>query len=52
MSVSDFFHMGGYAFYVWTAYGMTLVVLVLNVVLPLRRYHRLKRQAQMHKDAD
>lgn len=23
----EFFHMGGYAFYVWTSYALTLVVL-------------------------
>jgi len=34
-SWSVFFNMGGYAFYVWTAYGLTFVVLVLNIVLPL-----------------
>lgn len=27
-SISDFLAMGGYAFYVWLAYGVTLVVLV------------------------
>ena len=32
---SQFFNMGGYAFYVWTAYGLTFAVLVLNIVLPL-----------------
>ena len=52
MSIGEFFHMGGYAFYVWSAYGVTLVVLLLNVILPLRRYSRLKRQALVHKDAD
>jgi heme exporter protein D len=30
MSLRDFLHMGGYAGYVWTAYGLTTVVLVLN----------------------
>jgi heme exporter protein D len=32
---SDFFNMGGYAFYVWTSYGLTFAVLVLNIVQPL-----------------
>ena len=31
--------MGGYAGYVWGAFGLTTVVLLLNVVLA-RRYHR------------
>lgn len=34
-SWSEFIHMGGYAFYVWTSYGIALVVMVANVVLPL-----------------
>ena len=29
--------MGGYALYVWTSYGLALVVLIVNVVLPRRR---------------
>ncbi|MBX9608574.1 MAG: heme exporter protein CcmD [Gammaproteobacteria bacterium] len=28
--------MGGYAVYVWTSYGLALVVLALNVLLPRR----------------
>jgi len=52
MTMSEFFHMGGYAFYVWTAYGVTLLVLLLNIVLPLRRYHTLKQQAAKQKDSD
>ncbi len=37
MSLEQFFSMGGYAFYVWTAYGVALAVLMVNLVLPLRR---------------
>ncbi len=37
MSLEQFFAMGGYAFYVWTAYAVALAVLVFNLVLPLRR---------------
>jgi heme exporter protein D len=29
--MKGFFDMGGYAAYVWPAYGVTLVVLLLNV---------------------
>ncbi|NNF60448.1 MAG: heme exporter protein CcmD [Gammaproteobacteria bacterium] len=32
--------MGGYAEYVWSAFGLTVVVLLLNVYLA-RRNHRL-----------
>ena len=44
MTLEQFFHMGGYAFYVWTAYGIALVVLSLNLLLPLRR------KAEVRKD--
>lgn len=27
MTVSEFFHMGGYALYVWSSYGLSVVVL-------------------------
>jgi heme exporter protein D len=37
--VSEFLQMGGYAPYVWSAYGITLVTLVLNVWW-IRRVHR------------
>jgi len=33
----EFLNMGGYAFYVWSAYGISLVVLMLNIILPIRR---------------
>ena len=28
MSPSEFFHMGGYAVYVWSSYGLALVLMV------------------------
>lgn len=37
MNLETFFAMGGYAFYVWTAYGLMAAILILNLVLPLRR---------------
>lgn len=41
MNLNDFFHMGGYAFYVWTSYGLALIVLLLNVIGPLRQRKKL-----------
>jgi heme exporter protein D len=41
MSLNEFFHMGGYAFYVWTSYGLALAVLLVNVILPLRQRRKL-----------
>jgi heme exporter protein D len=43
MSWPDFFAMGGYALYVWGAYGLALVVLALNVLLPWRRHKAVRR---------
>jgi heme exporter protein D len=37
--VTEFLAMGGHAAYVWTAYGITLLVLVLNVAAA-RRWHQ------------
>ncbi len=37
MNWSEFLHMGGYAFYVWTSYALAAVVLVANIVAPMRR---------------
>jgi heme exporter protein D len=41
MNLNEFFHMGGYAFYVWTSYGIALFVLLINVVTPLRQHNKL-----------
>ena len=35
MSVSEFFHMGGYAFYVWSSYGIATVLLVWTFFSPI-----------------
>ncbi len=33
--MSEFFAMGGYAFYVWTSYGLTFLLLLIGVIKPL-----------------
>jgi len=46
MNWQTFFAMGGYAFYVWTAYGITLLVLLANIIIPvLQRKQFLRQQA-------
>ena len=50
--MAEFFHMGGYAFYVWTAYGVTLLVMLINFFWPLRQRRRLLaklRQAEIRR---
>jgi len=37
MTFAEFIAMGGYAKFVWPCYGLTLVVLILNVVSARRR---------------
>ena len=36
-SWSDFFAMGGYAFYVWGSYAVTAVLMIAEVILVMRR---------------
>ncbi|MCQ4286318.1 heme exporter protein CcmD [Pseudomonas stutzeri] len=51
-SFSEFIAMGNHGLYVWTSYGISLTVLILNVALPMmarRRYlqdeaRRLRRE--------
>ena len=46
--MSQFLAMGGYAPFVWTAYGITLVVMVLNAWAARRRHAQaLNRVRQM-----
>lgn len=53
MNLTEFFDMGGYAFYVWTSYGIAFVVLVLNIVFPLIRQKRalraIRNRQQRHR---
>ncbi len=42
MNWSEFFHMGGYAFEVWTSWGLTLLVLALFIILPKQHNAKIK----------
>jgi heme exporter protein D len=44
MTWQDFLHMGGYAFYVWTSYGIAFIVLVVNIVFPVLKRKQFFRQ--------
>lgn len=35
--MSEFFAMGGYAAFVWPSYALAFIILVLNVVVPMRQ---------------
>ncbi len=41
--MSDFFHMGGYAFYVWTSYALVTVLMLGSWIQPILRERRLLR---------
>ncbi len=47
--MSEFLHMGGYAFYVWMSYGIAFVTLLLNIVVPVMRKQRLLRELRRTK---
>ena len=38
------FHMGGYGAYVWSSFGLTLVVVVISAVQSRVRHHRALRE--------
>jgi heme exporter protein CcmD len=45
--MANFFAMGGYAKWVWSAFGFTLLVLVFNVVSARVRYRRIVRELRL-----
>jgi heme exporter protein D len=44
MNWQDFFAMGGYAFYVWMSYGITVIVLLVIVITPIVQRRQFMRQ--------
>ena len=57
MSIAEFIQMGGYAGFVWSAYLIAIVVLVVNLWLPNRRHRQQlmtliknNQQANLKKD--
>jgi heme exporter protein D len=39
--MKEFFHMGGYALYVWPSYALALLILIANLVAPMLQRRRL-----------
>ena len=50
-SLSDFFAMGGYASYVWSAFGITFLAMVILLVLSVRRGKQLLNEVQAKIDS-
>jgi len=44
--MSEFLDMGGYAGYVWPSYGLTLAIVVLNIVWARRLLGRSREEAR------
>lgn len=44
MTLSEFFNMGGYAFYVWTSYALAGVILLANVLMPMLNARKQRRE--------
>jgi heme exporter protein D len=45
--LTDFLAMGGYAAFVWPAYGVTIAVMAWLLVSSLRRYRRGQRELEV-----
>ena len=48
----DFLNMGGYAFFVWSAYGISFVILILNIILPIRREKALIKSLEKRQQRE
>ena len=44
--MTQFLHMGGYAAFVWPAYGVTLLVVLLNIFWARRLLWQAKQEAR------
>jgi heme exporter protein D len=51
-NADEFFAMGGYGLYVWGAYGMVTLWMLLEPVLAQRRLQRARQQATAHAAQD
>lgn len=49
-SISDFFAMGGYASYVWSAFGITFLAMIILLVVSVRRGKQLLNEVQAKVD--
>lgn len=45
--MAEFFHMGGYAAFIWPAYGLSAFVLILLTIMSLRSFKATKGLADV-----
>jgi heme exporter protein D len=50
-SAQEFFHMGGYGFYVWGSYAVTLGLMVAEPLLARHRHRQALRAAARQTDS-
>lgn len=52
LSVADFFHMGGYAFYVWGSFGISALVVIAEVWQVRAKRREILRNLLTETDSD
>ena len=53
VAMMEFLQMGGYAGYVWSSYGIVLLVLSLNLIFSQRRHKALlRRLKRIHNSSE
>ena len=50
--LSEFLHMGGYAGYVWSAYGIAFAVLLWNIFVARARQRDIERHIRRRIEQD
>lgn len=43
-SFSEFIHMGGYGFKIWSVYGLFAIFIAANLMLPMRKRKQILRE--------
>jgi heme exporter protein D len=52
MSVSEFFAMKGYAFYIWSSYGLALAIFVVEIAMVRHKRKITLQQLRLMRDVD
>ncbi len=52
MNWAEFFNMGGYAFHVWTSWGLTLLVLLFLFILPKFNNSKIRNEIKRQIDRE
>jgi len=50
MSLTEFFAMGGYGFYVWGSYAMTVVLVAIEIIAVRTRFRAAREAARAASD--